>query len=52
MTYNLHKLYKDNQKMMDCECPLGTIYFSLILHCNIGMKYADEPFNMGMFFFT
>ena len=26
------------------------IHSSLILHHNIGMKYADEAFNMGMFF--
>ena len=25
------------------------IHFSLILHHNMGMKYAEEPFNMGMF---
>ena len=33
---------------MDCERPLGMIHFSLILHHNMGMKYAEEPFNMGM----
>ena len=50
MSYNQHKLCKNNQKMMDCEWPLGMIHFSLILHHNVGMKYAKEPFNMGMFF--
>ena len=28
------------------------IHFSLTLHHNMGMKYAEKPFNMGMFFFT
>ena len=28
------------------------ILFSLILHHNMGIKCADEPFNMGIFFFT
>ena len=50
MSYNQLKLYQNNQKMMDCEWPLGMIYFNLILHHNMGMKYVDEPFNMGMFF--
>ena len=45
-----HKLYKNNQKMMDCEWPLGMIQFSLTLHHNMGMKYAEEPFNIGIFF--
>ena len=27
------------------------IHLSLILHHNMGMKYAEEPFNMGMFFY-
>ena len=35
--------------MMDCEWPLGMIHFSLILH--VGIKYAEEPFIMGMFFY-
>ena len=26
------------------------IHFSLILHQNMGMKYAEEPFNMGISF--
>ena len=26
------------------------IHFNLILHHNMGMKYAEDPFNMGMFF--
>ena len=26
------------------------IHLSLILHHNMGIKYAEEPFNMGMFF--
>ena len=25
-------------------------HFSLILHRNMGMKYAEKPFNLGMFF--
>ena len=33
--------------MMDSELPLGMIHFSLILHHNMCMKYAEEPFNMG-----
>ena len=36
--------------MMDCELPLGMIHISLILDHNMGMKYAEEPFNMPMFF--
>ena len=47
MSYNQHKLNRNNQKMMDCEWPLGMIYFSLILNHNMGMKYAEKPFNMG-----
>ena len=31
--------------------PLGMIHFSLILHQNMGMKSAEDPFNMGMLFF-
>ena len=50
MSYNQHKLYQNNQKMMDCELPLGMIHVSLILDHNMGMNYAEEPFNMGMFF--
>ena len=50
MSYKQHKLYKNNQKMIDWERPLGMIHFSLILHHNMGIKYAEEPFNMGMFF--
>ena len=50
MSSNQHKLYQNNQKMMDCKLPLGMIHFSFILHHNMGMKYAEEPFNMGMFF--
>ena len=46
MSYNQHKLYRNNQKMMDCEWPFG-MNFSLILHHNMGMKYAEKPFNMG-----
>ena len=50
--YNQHKLYKNDQKVMDCELPLGMIHFSLILQHNMRMKYAEEPFNMqyGYFF--
>ena len=33
---------------MDCELPLGMIHVSLILDHDMGMKYAEEPFNMGM----
>ena len=46
-----YKQYKNNQKMMDCERPFGKLHFRLILHHSMGMKYAEEPFNMGMFFF-
>ena len=28
------------------------MHFSLILHHNMCMKYAEEPCNMGMFVFT
>ena len=49
MSYNQRKLYTNNQKMMDCEWPLGMIHFSLILRHNMDMKYAEEPFNMGVF---
>ena len=45
---NQHKLYQSNQQKMDCEWPLGMIHFSLILNHNVGIKYADEPFHMGM----
>ena len=45
-----YKQYKNNQKMMDCERPFGKIHFSLIVH-SMGMKYAGEPFNMGIFFY-
>ena len=50
MSYNQHKLYKNNQKMTNCERPLGMLHFSLILHHNMGMPYTDEPFNMVFFF--
>ena len=50
MSYTQHKLNHNNQKMMDCELPLLMIHVSLILQHNMGMKYAEEPFNMGMFF--
>ena len=50
MSYNQNKLYTNNKKMMDCEWPLGMIDFSLTLHHNMGMKYAGEAFNVGMFF--
>ena len=50
MSYNQHKLYQNNQRLMDCELPLGMIHVSLILDHNMGMKYAEEPFNRGMFF--
>ena len=36
--------------MMYCEWPLGMIHFSLKIHHNMGMKYAEDPFNMGMFY--
>ena len=52
LSYNQHKLYKNNQKMMDCEWHLGMVYFSLILLQNMSMKYADEPLNMGMFSYS
>ena len=52
MTYDQHKLYKNIQKIMDCECPLGMIHFSLILHQNMCMTYAEEPVNMGISFLT
>ena len=29
---------------------LGMIHFNLILHHTMGMKCAEEPFNMNMFF--
>ena len=29
----------------------GMIHFSLILHHNMGMKYAEQPFNMAIFFY-
>ena len=48
MGYNQHKLYQNTQKMMDCELHLGMIHVSLILHHNMGMKYAEEPLNMGV----
>ena len=51
-SYNQHKPYRNNQNIMDYDWPLGMIHFSLILHHNMGMKYAEEPFNKGMFFFT
>ena len=35
--------------MLGCVCP--KVKDSLILHHNMGIKYADEPFNMGIFFF-
>ena len=37
--------------MMDCEFPSGMIHVSLILDHTMGMKYAEEPFNMGGFFY-
>ena len=49
MGYNQHKLYKNDQKVMDCELPLGMIHFSLILQHNMHMKYAEEPFNMQQY---
>ena len=52
MSYNQHKVHTNNQKVMDCKCPLGMMHFSLILHHDMGMKYAEEPFNMGMVFFN
>ena len=30
MSYNQYQLYQNNQKMIDCELPLGMIYVSLI----------------------
>ena len=27
------------------------IHFSLILHHDMGMKYVEKPFNMGMYFY-
>ena len=50
MSYSQHKLYQNNQKMMDYERPLGIISYRLILHHNMGMKCAEDPFNMGEFF--
>ena len=50
MSYNQHKLYQINQMMMNCELPLGMVHVSLILDHNMGMNYAEEPFNMVMFF--
>ena len=44
MSYNQHKLDKNNQNMMDCELPLGMIHVSLIFDHNMGMKYAEGPF--------
>ena len=50
MSYNYHKLSNNNQKMMDCEWPLGMIHFSLILHHN--MEYAEElTFNTDNIFY-
>ena len=28
VSYNLHKVYQNNQKMMDCELPLGMMHVS------------------------
>ena len=50
MSYNQHKLYQNNQMMMDWELPLGMIHVSLVLDHNMGMKYAEEPFNMDIIF--
>ena len=36
--------------MMDFEWPLGMILFSLILHHNMGMKYAEEALRYGYVF--
>ena len=41
----------NENKMMDCELPLGMIHVSLILDHNMSMNYAEEPFIMGMFFY-
>ena len=51
MSYNQHKLYQSNQKMMDWEVPLRMIDYSLILHLYImGMKCAEDPFNIDSFY--
>ena len=47
MSYSQHKLYENNQKTMYHS---GMIHSSLILHHNMGMKCAEDPFNMGVFF--
>ena len=48
MSYTQHKLYENNQKIM---YHLGMIHYSFILHHNMGMKCAEDPFNMGVLFF-
>ena len=50
MSYNQHQLYQNNQMMMDWELPLGMIHVSLVLDNNMGMKYAEEPFNMDILY--
>ena len=35
---------------MGCELPLGKIHVSLILDHNMGMEYAEELLDMGVFF--
>ena len=51
MSYNRHKLYKNNQKMMDCEQPLGMINFSLIVHHNMGMQRNPSIWVCFFFFY-
>ena len=36
---------------MDWELPLGMIHVRLIFDHNMGMKYAEKPFNMGILFY-
>ena len=50
MSYNLHKLYQMNKRVRYCNLPLLMIHFSLIIHHNMGIKCAEDSFNMGLFF--
>ena len=52
MSYNQHKLYEMIKKrwvIVNNVWMVG-LPFSLILHHNMGIKCAEDPFNMGVFF--